>query len=57
MDAIFGTFDTDKNGVITKDEFARLTSYFPFLSTFGVLDANHDGVVSKGELLDFFLQG
>jgi hypothetical protein len=54
--AVFDAFDADGNGAINQDEFRNLASYFPFVYSFGTLDRDRDGLVTREELLAFFLK-
>lgn len=38
--AVFKTYDVDRNGSINKDEFDQLATNFPFIDNFAVLDVN-----------------
>lgn len=40
VDAVFKTYDLDKNGSISKEEFDALATNFPFIDNFAVLDVN-----------------
>ncbi|XP_065845120.1 RAS guanyl-releasing protein 2-B-like [Oscarella lobularis] len=54
VDAVFRAYDTDKNGCISIEEFTELSTHFPFIDAFAVLDANNDGVISRTEMRDYF---
>jgi RAS guanyl-releasing protein 3 len=56
VEAVFRTYDTDKNGYISMEEFQDFSTNFPFLDSFAVLDTNSDGVISREELSDYFYQ-
>ncbi len=51
-DRMFGRLDTDKNGIISKDEAAKAPH--PFIKEhFDEIDANHDGGISRAELVTY----
>jgi Ca2+-binding EF-hand superfamily protein len=52
---VFGWFDSDYDGDVQPDEYAKLLSVFNVeearaLAAFALLDANHDGKLSEAEL-------
>lgn len=55
VDAVFKTYDVDKNGSINKGEFDQLATNFPFIDNFAVLDVNCDGDISRQEMLNYFM--
>lgn len=55
VDAVFDVYDTDHSGNITMDEFEAISSNFPFIECFSVLDQDNDGRISYEEMLSYFL--
>lgn len=55
VDAVFRAYDTDNSGSISMEEFESISSNFPFIECFSVLDQNDDGLISYDELLSYFL--
>lgn len=55
VDAVFRAYDTDSSGSISMDEFDAISSNFPFIEHFSVLDQDNDGTISYDELLSYFL--
>lgn len=40
VDAVFATYDQDRDGYISNTEFEEIAQNFPFIDTFAVLDAD-----------------
>lgn len=55
VDAVFAVYDTDHSGNISMEEFEAISSNFPFIECFSVLDQDNDGLISYEELLSYFL--
>lgn len=55
VDAVFRVYDTDQSGNISMDEFEAISSNFPFIECFSVLDQDNDGQISYDEMLSYFL--
>ncbi|XP_065655585.1 RAS guanyl-releasing protein 2-B isoform X3 [Hydra vulgaris] len=55
VNAVFNTYDVDKNGFINEEEFDALATNFPFLDKFAVLDVDCDGNISRQEMLNYFM--
>lgn len=55
VEAVFKTYDLDKNGSINKNEFDALASNFAFVDSFAVLDVNGDGSISRQEMVNYFM--
>jgi len=55
VEAVFKTYDVDKNGSINKEEFDQLATNFPFIDNFAVLDVNCDGDISRQEMVNYFM--
>lgn len=55
VDSVFRVYDTDQSGYISIDEFQSISSNFPFIESFSVLDRDKDGVISREEMMDYFL--
>jgi len=55
VEAVFKTYDLDRNGSINKEEFDTLATNFPFIDNFAVLDVNCDGNISRQEMLNYFM--
>ncbi|XP_020893116.1 ras guanyl-releasing protein 3 isoform X2 [Exaiptasia diaphana] len=56
VEAVFRVYDTDKDGYISDNEFDSIATNFPFIDTFGVIDVNSDGVITKEEMKNYFLK-
>lgn len=55
VDAVFRVYDKDHSGNISMEEFEIISSNFPFIENFSVLDQDNDGTISYDELLQYFL--
>ncbi|KAK3730255.1 hypothetical protein QZH41_019084, partial [Actinostola sp. cb2023] len=56
VEAVFRVYDIDKDGYISNKEFDSIATNFPFIDTFGVIDVNSDGVITKEEMKNYFLK-
>ncbi|CAM4909434.1 unnamed protein product [Rotaria socialis] len=56
VEAVFTTYDHDRDGYISHREFEEIAQNFPFIDTFTVLDADQDGMISKTEMRSYFLR-
>ncbi|CAF0936863.1 unnamed protein product [Adineta ricciae] len=56
VEAVFTTYDHDRDGYISHTEFEEIAQNFPFIDTFTVLDADQDGMISKTEMRCYFLR-
>ncbi|CAF0766934.1 unnamed protein product [Rotaria sordida] len=56
VEAVFTTYDHDRDGYISHTEFEEIAQNFPFIDTFTVLDADQDGMISKTEMRSYFLR-
>lgn len=54
VEAVFRAYDTDNSGSISTEEFDAISSNFPFIECFSVLDQDDDGLISYDELLSYF---
>lgn len=56
VEAVFKIYDTNKDGSISVEEFDAIATNFPFIDSFGVLDVNSDGVISREEMRNYFIK-
>ncbi|XP_032871064.1 LOW QUALITY PROTEIN: RAS guanyl-releasing protein 2-like [Amblyraja radiata] len=56
VESVFRNFDVDHDGYISQKEFNIISSNFPYLDRFSVLDENNDGQISRDEMLVYFKQ-
>ncbi|XP_033115853.1 ras guanyl-releasing protein 3-like isoform X3 [Anneissia japonica] len=56
VEAVFKNYDNDKDGYISYAEFQAISSNFPFMESFCVLDADQDGLISKIEMKNYFVK-
>ncbi|UJR20891.1 hypothetical protein I4U23_024000 [Adineta vaga] len=56
VEAVFTTYDHDRDGYISHTEFEEIAQNFPFIDTFTVLDADQDGMISKTEMRSYFIR-
>lgn len=56
VEAVFKIYDTNKDGSISVEEFDAIATNFPFIDSFGVLDINSDGVISRDEMKNYFMK-
>ena len=54
VDTILDLYDSNSNGELSIDEFRELSSNFPCIGTFSMIDTNGDGIITRDELLDYF---
>ncbi|GLH03754.1 Guanine nucleotide-releasing factor 2 [Gryllus bimaculatus] len=55
VDAVFKNYDNDRDGYISHEEFEAVAGNFPFIASFCVLDADHDGMISQEEMKKYFV--
>uniref|UniRef100_A0A4W3JVR5 RAS guanyl releasing protein 3 (calcium and DAG-regulated) n=1 Tax=Callorhinchus milii TaxID=7868 RepID=A0A4W3JVR5_CALMI len=56
VDSVFRNYDHDHDGYISQEDFESITANFPFLDSFCVLDKDEDGLISKDEMMAYFLR-
>uniref|UniRef100_A0AAY4EXL8 Ras guanyl-releasing protein 3 n=1 Tax=Denticeps clupeoides TaxID=299321 RepID=A0AAY4EXL8_9TELE len=56
VDSVFRNYDLDHDGYISQEDFESITANFPFLDSFCVLDKDQDGLISKDEMMAYFLR-
>ncbi|XP_072101961.1 RAS guanyl-releasing protein 2 [Mobula birostris] len=56
VESVFRNFDVDQDGYISQKEFNIISSNFPYLDRFSVLDENKDGQISRDEMITYFKQ-
>ncbi|XP_057703549.1 ras guanyl-releasing protein 3 isoform X2 [Corythoichthys intestinalis] len=56
VDSVFRNYDPDHDGYISQEDFENIAANFPFLDSFCVLDKDQDGLISKDEMLAYFLR-
>ncbi|XP_039594262.1 ras guanyl-releasing protein 3 [Polypterus senegalus] len=56
VDSVFRNYDHDHDGYISQEDFESITANFPFLDSFCVLDKDQDGLISKDEMIAYFLR-
>ncbi|XP_048862576.1 ras guanyl-releasing protein 3 isoform X1 [Brienomyrus brachyistius] len=56
VDSVFRNYDHDHDGYISQEDFESITANFPFLDSFCVLDKDQDGLISKDEMMAYFLR-
>ena len=56
VEAVFKFYDRDSDGRLTIEDFEAISTNFPFIDAFGVVDADSDGVVTKEEMKSYFLK-
>ncbi|XP_069750402.1 RAS guanyl-releasing protein 2-like [Narcine bancroftii] len=56
VESVFRNFDVDHDGYISQKEFDIISSNFPYLDRFSVLDENKDGQISRDEMITYFKQ-
>ncbi|XP_058880872.1 ras guanyl-releasing protein 3-like [Acipenser ruthenus] len=57
VDSVFRNYDHDHDGFISQEDFESIATNFPFLDSFCVLDKDQDGLISKDEMMAFFVRG
>ncbi|XP_058879824.1 ras guanyl-releasing protein 3-like isoform X2 [Acipenser ruthenus] len=57
VDSVFRNYDHDHDGYISQEDFESIAANFPFLDSFCVLDKDQDGLISKDEMMAFFVRG
>jgi len=55
VEAVFKTYDKDKDGAINHEEFQSIATNFPFIDDFAMLDTNGDESISKEEMRNYFM--
>ncbi|XP_049591840.1 ras guanyl-releasing protein 3 isoform X2 [Syngnathus scovelli] len=56
VDSVFRNYDPDHDGFISQGDFENIAANFPFLDSFCVLDKDQDGLISKDEMIAYFLR-
>ncbi|NXS62023.1 GRP3 protein, partial [Brachypteracias leptosomus] len=56
VDSVFRNYDHDHDGYISQEDFESVAANFPFLDSFCVLDKDQDGLISKEEMMAYFLR-
>ncbi|XP_077350861.1 ras guanyl-releasing protein 3 isoform X2 [Festucalex cinctus] len=56
VDSVFRNYDPDRDGYISQEDFENIAANFPFLDSFCVLDKDQDGLISKDEMMAYFLR-
>ncbi|XP_048380854.1 RAS guanyl-releasing protein 2-like isoform X2 [Stegostoma tigrinum] len=56
VESVFRNFDIDHDGYISQKEFSIISSNFPYLDRFSILDENNDGQISRDEMIAYFMQ-
>lgn len=56
VDSVFRNYDHDRDGFISQEDFENIAANFPFLDSFCVLDKDQDGLISKEEMVSYFLR-
>ncbi|KAG7999844.1 Ras guanyl-releasing protein 3 [Nibea albiflora] len=56
VDSVFRNYDHDHDGYISQEDFESITANFPLLDSFCVLDKDQDGLISKDEMIAYFLR-
>uniref|UniRef100_A0A3P8WJU3 RAS guanyl releasing protein 3 (calcium and DAG-regulated) n=1 Tax=Cynoglossus semilaevis TaxID=244447 RepID=A0A3P8WJU3_CYNSE len=56
VDSVFRNYDYDHDGYISQEDFESIAANFPFLDSFCVLDKDQDGLISKDEMMAYFLR-
>uniref|UniRef100_A0A8C3GA69 RAS guanyl releasing protein 3 (calcium and DAG-regulated) n=1 Tax=Cyclopterus lumpus TaxID=8103 RepID=A0A8C3GA69_CYCLU len=56
VDSVFRNYDHDHDGYISQEDFESIAANFPFLDSFCVLDKDQDGLISKAEMIAYFLR-
>lgn len=54
--SVFRNYDHDHDGYISQEDFESIAANFPFLDSFCVLDKDQDGLISKDEMIAYFLR-
>ncbi|XP_072490245.1 ras guanyl-releasing protein 3 isoform X1 [Notamacropus eugenii] len=56
VESVFRNYDHDHDGYISQVDFESIAANFPFLDSFCVLDKDQDGLISKDEMMAYFLR-
>ncbi|MEE6475149.1 hypothetical protein FKM82_010641 [Ascaphus truei] len=56
VESVFRNYDHDHDGYISQEDFENIAANFPFLDSFCVLDKDQDGLISKDEMMAYFLR-
>ncbi|XP_054456166.1 ras guanyl-releasing protein 3 isoform X2 [Anoplopoma fimbria] len=56
VESVFRNYDHDHDGFISQEDFESIAANFPFLESFCVLDKDQDGLISKDEMIAYFLR-
>ncbi|XP_070398349.1 ras guanyl-releasing protein 3 isoform X2 [Nothobranchius furzeri] len=54
--SVFRNYDHDHDGYISQEDFESIAANFPFFDSFCVLDKDQDGLISKDEMIAYFLR-
>uniref|UniRef100_A0A8C4F8Q3 RAS guanyl releasing protein 3 (calcium and DAG-regulated) n=1 Tax=Dicentrarchus labrax TaxID=13489 RepID=A0A8C4F8Q3_DICLA len=54
--SVFRNYDHDHDDYISQEDFESIAANFPFLDSFCVLDKDQDGLISKDEMIAYFLR-
>ncbi|XP_067395202.1 ras guanyl-releasing protein 3 isoform X3 [Emydura macquarii macquarii] len=54
--SVFRNYDHDHDDYISQEDFESIAANFPFLDSFCVLDKDQDGLISKEEMMAYFLR-
>uniref|UniRef100_A0AAQ5Y4W5 RAS guanyl releasing protein 3 (calcium and DAG-regulated) n=1 Tax=Amphiprion ocellaris TaxID=80972 RepID=A0AAQ5Y4W5_AMPOC len=54
--SVFRNYDHDHDGYISQEDFESIAANFPLLDSFCVLDKDQDGLISKDEMIAYFLR-
>nr|XP_044993523.1 ras guanyl-releasing protein 3 isoform X1 [Jaculus jaculus]XP_044993524.1 ras guanyl-releasing protein 3 isoform X1 [Jaculus jaculus]XP_044993525.1 ras guanyl-releasing protein 3 isoform X1 [Jaculus jaculus] len=56
VESVFRNYDHDHDGHISQEDFESIAANFPFLDSFCVLDKDQDGLITKEEMMAYFLR-
>ncbi|OWK61249.1 Ras guanyl-releasing protein 3 [Lonchura striata] len=56
VDSVFRNYDHNHDDYISQEDFESIAANFPFLDSFCVLDKDQDGLISKEEMMAYFLR-
>uniref|UniRef100_A0A1A7XHK1 RAS guanyl releasing protein 3 (Calcium and DAG-regulated) n=1 Tax=Iconisemion striatum TaxID=60296 RepID=A0A1A7XHK1_9TELE len=56
VESVFRNYDHDHDGYISQEDFESIAANFPFFDSFCVLDKDQDGLISKDEMIAYFLR-
>ncbi|PAV59833.1 hypothetical protein WR25_09956 [Diploscapter pachys] len=55
VEAVFKHYDHDRDGYISQVEFRQIAGNFPFIESFGTIDVDRDGKISREEMEKYFI--